>query len=322
MVEAVLAIEDRRYYSHPGVDPIRMVGALFTNTFGNRPYLEGAQHHHAAARAQFLPHRGNGDRAADAAALAPPKAARAVHGDRPRHQGDEGRSARALSQRRVPRQPRIVRDSRRGRGGAALFRQGRQQPVARRGRDDRRHHPVARHAVAVQLAGPRARAPQRRAAGDGATPDYISPDAAERASQGAARAGRARARRRSARTSSTSSGRRSPSSSRRSRRPPRPSTSTPRSTCTCSASRRTRCSSGIAKVDQLLSRRRRGRVPQAALIAVDPRTGDILAMVGGRSYNQSQFNRAVERQPAAGIGLQAVRVSRGVRARGRRTAPP
>ena len=42
MVEAVLAIEDRRYYSHPGVDPIRMVGALFRNTFGDRPYLEGA----------------------------------------------------------------------------------------------------------------------------------------------------------------------------------------------------------------------------------------------------------------------------------------
>ena len=47
--------------------------------------------------------------------------------------------------------------------------------------------------------------------------------------------------------------------------------------------------------------RRRGRVPQAALIAVDPRTGDILAMVGGRSYNQSQFNRAVSasRQPGS-----------------------
>ena len=42
MVDAVLAIEDQRYYSHPGVDPIRIVGALFTNVFGNRPYLEGA----------------------------------------------------------------------------------------------------------------------------------------------------------------------------------------------------------------------------------------------------------------------------------------
>jgi penicillin-binding protein 1B len=60
-------------------------------------------------------------------------------------------------------------------------------------------------------------------------------------------------------------------------------------------------SNGIARVDQLLSRRKRPRVPQAALIAVDPRTGDILAMVGGRSYNQSQFNRAVSanRQPGS-----------------------
>ena len=40
---------------------------------------------------------------------------------------------------------------------------------------------------------------------------------------------------------------------------------------------------------------------QAALIAVDPRTGEILALVGGRSYNQSQFNRAVaaRRQPGS-----------------------
>jgi penicillin-binding protein 1B len=60
-------------------------------------------------------------------------------------------------------------------------------------------------------------------------------------------------------------------------------------------------SAGIARVEKLLSRRRRGRVPQAALMAVDPRTGDILAMVGGRSYNQSQFNRAVSanRQPGS-----------------------
>src|SRR5688500_18384224 len=41
MREAVLAIEDRRFYYHPGVDPIRMVGAMFTNMFGDRPYLVG-----------------------------------------------------------------------------------------------------------------------------------------------------------------------------------------------------------------------------------------------------------------------------------------
>jgi penicillin-binding protein 1A len=41
--------------------------------------------------------------------------------------------------------------------------------------------------------------------------------------------------------------------------------------------------------------------PQAALVAIDPRTGDILAMVGGSNYRASQFNLAVqgERQPGS-----------------------
>jgi penicillin-binding protein 1B len=58
---------------------------------------------------------------------------------------------------------------------------------------------------------------------------------------------------------------------------------------------------GLARVDQLLAKRKRKNVSQAALIAIDPRTGEILAMVGGRSYNQSQFNRAVaaHRQPGS-----------------------
>lgn len=40
---------------------------------------------------------------------------------------------------------------------------------------------------------------------------------------------------------------------------------------------------------------------QAALVATDPRTGEILAMVGGRDYGTSQFNRAVlaQRQPGS-----------------------
>ena len=41
--------------------------------------------------------------------------------------------------------------------------------------------------------------------------------------------------------------------------------------------------------------------PQAALVAVDPRSGAIRAMVGGRSYQESQFNRAerARRQPGS-----------------------
>jgi penicillin-binding protein 1B len=59
---------------------------------------------------------------------------------------------------------------------------------------------------------------------------------------------------------------------------------------------------GIARLDEILSKRRRRPGPaQAALVAIDPRTGDILAWVGGRSYNQSQFNRVLSarRQPGS-----------------------
>jgi 1A family penicillin-binding protein len=40
---------------------------------------------------------------------------------------------------------------------------------------------------------------------------------------------------------------------------------------------------------------------QAALVVIDPRTGDILALVGGRDFRQSQFNRAARsrRQPGS-----------------------
>jgi monofunctional biosynthetic peptidoglycan transglycosylase len=42
MAQAVLAIEDRRFYEHPGIDPIRIVGAIITNIRGTKPYLVGA----------------------------------------------------------------------------------------------------------------------------------------------------------------------------------------------------------------------------------------------------------------------------------------
>jgi len=55
---------------------------------------------------------------------------------------------------------------------------------------------------------------------------------------------------------------------------------------------------GLAEIEA--KRKEKGAL-QAALIAMDPRKGDILAMVGGRSYGESQFNRAVEarRQPGS-----------------------
>jgi penicillin-binding protein 1B len=57
---------------------------------------------------------------------------------------------------------------------------------------------------------------------------------------------------------------------------------------------------GLGRVDEILLKRKRQRA-QAALVALDPHTGEILALVGGRSYNQSQFNRAINanRQPGS-----------------------
>lgn len=44
-----------------------------------------------------------------------------------------------------------------------------------------------------------------------------------------------------------------------------------------------------------------GQFPQIALVAMDPHTGEILAMVGGRNYAFSQLNHAVAKRPTGSI---------------------
>jgi penicillin-binding protein 1B len=61
---------------------------------------------------------------------------------------------------------------------------------------------------------------------------------------------------------------------------------------------------GMARLDQQLRRRRgkkkTGQFPQVALVALDPYTGDVRALVGGRSYTTSQLNHALaKRQPGS-----------------------
>ena len=41
MIQAVIAIEDRRFYEHPGLDPIGIAGAALSNLRGDRGYLSG-----------------------------------------------------------------------------------------------------------------------------------------------------------------------------------------------------------------------------------------------------------------------------------------
>ena len=61
---------------------------------------------------------------------------------------------------------------------------------------------------------------------------------------------------------------------------------------------------GLASLEQdfaWLREEQTGEPLQAALVALDPVTGEVLAMVGGRDYGQSQFNRATDalRQPGS-----------------------
>ena len=57
---------------------------------------------------------------------------------------------------------------------------------------------------------------------------------------------------------------------------------------------------GLARVDKMIRRKDHPPV-QGALIALEPGTGAVLALVGGRDYSQSQYNRATtaKRQPGS-----------------------
>ncbi|HLY98697.1 MAG TPA: PBP1A family penicillin-binding protein [Candidatus Angelobacter sp.] len=75
--------------------------------------------------------------------------------------------------------------------------------------------------------------------------------------------------------------------------------------------------SGIHEVDQMVKKLRTrkvktgkgkyetevrpGPIPQVALIALDPHTGDVLALVGGRNYGFSQLNHVTARRPTGSI---------------------
>ena len=48
-----------------------------------------------------------------------------------------------------------------------------------------------------------------------------------------------------------------------------------------------------------------------ALVAIEPQSGRVLAMVGGYSFSLSNFNRATQAHAPAGLGLQAVRLRHG-----------
>lgn len=300
MVEAVLAIEDRRYYSHPGVDPIRMVGALFRNLFGDRKYLEGASTiTQQLARNFFL---------TEEMAVEQQTRQRGL-----RRKLREQFMAIVLDLRATKDEvlELYLNDVYLGNRGSFAIHGVAEAARLYFGKDVNNLSLGEAATIAGIIQSPGtlspfnapARARERRNVVLDAMADagFVSAEAAARASieplAPVARAldaeapyfvdyvGQVLADEYPLVTETTTAA------------------VDVYTTLDLHLQRLAQdaVGSGLTKVDQLLSRRKRPRVPQAALIAVDPRTGDILAMVGGRSYNQSQFNRAVgaNRQPGS-----------------------
>ena len=285
MVEAVLAIEDRRFYAHPGVDPIAIVRAVFSNLFGDRQYLVGG----STITQQLVKNT----------FLTPEKS--------PTRKMKEWLMSVVLERRLSKDQilELYLNDVSLGqRGSFAIHGVG---EAARLffGKDLSNITVSEAATIAGVIQSPSRlspfrnpeRAKERRNVVLHAMADagYISSDAAERASreplQIMARALEAEA----------------PYfvdfvSQELQDKYPDAGVVDVYTTLDLHLQRHAHDTvrDGLVRLDEILARRRR-RYPQAALIAADPRTGEILALVGGRSYNQSQYNRAVtaRRQPGS-----------------------
>ncbi|OFW42197.1 MAG: hypothetical protein A3J29_16735 [Acidobacteria bacterium RIFCSPLOWO2_12_FULL_67_14b] len=300
MQEAVLAIEDRRFYYHPGIDPIRIVGALVSNVFGTRTYLSGASTiTQQLARNFFLTEEMAVEQQTRQRSLL-----RKIR---------EQFMALVLETKATKDEilELYLNDVYLGhRGSFALH--GVPEAAKIFFSKDVRNLSLSESAlVAGVIQSPfyhspfsnPERAKERRNVVLRAMADaeYITPDAAERASKEPITV--------SARALDTEApyfvdylagvldtdfpGIAS-----------KPGVLDIYTTLDLSLQRHAddALRDGLAKVDALLARRKRGprRVAQAALVAIDPRTGDILSLIGGRSYNQSQFNRAVSARRQTG----------------------
>lgn len=293
MREAVLSIEDRRFYYHPGVDPIRMFGALFTNVFGNRPYLVGGSTiTQQLARNMFLTDQ--------------------MLEEQQTRQRSYGR--KILEQfMSVVLETKATKDEilelylndvyLGHRGSFALH------GVAEASKiyfaKDVRNLTLSEAALlAGVIQSPQVHSPfnnpekakDRRNVVLRAMADagYITDDAADRAS------------REPIAVVARSVDNEAPYfidyvgdvlDASFPGAVTKPGALDIYTTLDINLQRYAQeaFSAGIANVDAILAKRKRGpkRVAQASLVAIDPRTGDILAYIGGRSYSQSQFNRAL-----------------------------
>ena len=299
MVQAVLAIEDRRFYGHPGIDPIRMVGALFTNVFGERRYLEGASTlTQQLARNFFLTEQLAEEAASNQRSLRRKlleqfmaiilerqaskdeilelylndvylgqRGSFAIHGVAEAARLFFGKDVSNLSLSEAATIAGVIQSPSVLSPFHAEKRCRERRNVVLRAMVDAGFIPdeAATRAVSEPL-----RVVQR--ALEAQAPYFVDLVGQVLAQElpGVTRSAQAL----DVYTTLDLQMQRIAQDALR---------------------------DGLEKVDKLLSRRKRRREAQAALIAIDPATGEVLALVGGRSYNRSQYNRAISarRQPGS-----------------------
>ena len=61
-----------------------------------------------------------------------------------------------------------------------------------------------------------------------------------------------------------------------------------------------------ARVAEIAKAQRRARDLQGSLVAIDPASGDVLALVGGRNFHESSFNRATQAKRQAGSAFKPI----------------
>jgi len=290
--EAVLAIEDRRFYYHPGVDPIRMVGALLTNIFGDRPYLVGGSTiTQQLARNMFL-----SDQMIE----------------------EQQTRQRSYGRKMLEQFMSIVLETRAtkdeilelylndvylgNRGSFALH--GVAEASKSYFAKDVRNLTLSEAALlAGSIQSPQIHSPfnnperakERRGVVLRAMADagYITADAADRASREPI-AVVARSVDNEAPYFVDYIGDRLETDFPGAEAKPGALDIFTTLDLNLQRYAQDAVNAGITNVDGILAKRKRGpkRLAQASLVAVDPRTGEILAFIGGRSYSQSQFDRA------------------------------
>lgn len=292
MQEAVLAIEDRRFYYHPGIDPIRIVGAIISNVFGNKTYLSGASTiTQQLARNFFL---------TDAMAV------EQQTGQRSALRKIREQFMAIILETKATKDEILelyLNDVYLGHRGSFALHGVAEAAKIFFGKDVRNLTLGEAALIAGVIQSPfyhspfnnsdRARDRRNVVVRAMADADYITADAADRAtSEPITVVSRAVDNEApyfvdymggaldEAFPGITS----------------KPGVLDIYTTLDLNLQRHAQeaVREGLATVDAMLARRKRGprRVAQAALVAIDPRTGEILSFIGGRSYNQSQFNRA------------------------------